>query len=65
MTRLLYRGASFVNGLTNGKTYEVEDMNQFCVSVIDDSGKQHFYSKVNPCKFGSIGMKGSWSEVTK
>lgn len=65
MTRLQYKGSSFTNGLTNGKMYDVEDMNQFCVSVIDDSGKQHFYSKVNPCQFGSVGMKGSWLEVSK
>ncbi|WP_036609495.1 hypothetical protein [Oribacterium sp. P6A1] len=65
MTRLVYKGSSFANGLTNGKMYEVEDVNQFCVSVIDDSGMQHFYSKVNPCQFGSVGMKGAWSEVSK
>ena len=49
--KLKYIGDSFLEGLTDGQLYEGKYVNIFCVAIIDDTGKEKIYSKLNPGPF--------------
>ena len=49
--KLKYIGDSFFEGLTDGQFYEGKDVNIFCVALIDDTGKEKIYSRLNPGPF--------------
>ena len=62
--RMTYVGESFRGiGLTNGKTYMVEEANKFCYLVRDDSGEKIFYSKFHPAPFDGSGEGGVWMQA--
>ncbi|MCR4622664.1 MAG: hypothetical protein K5663_11345 [Clostridiales bacterium] len=49
--RVKYIGESFgVDGLTDGKTYEVQEVDSLTgmLRVVDDSGEDYLYSPTNP-----------------
>lgn len=49
--RVKYVGVSFgVDGLTNGKEYDVDRVDELsgALAVIDDSGEDYLYSPTNP-----------------
>ena len=46
--KLQYVGDSFRDGLTDGKFYEGKAINMFCIALIDDSGIEKIYSRLNP-----------------
>ena len=61
--RLKYIGESFgVDELTNGKIYEAQDEGDF-YRVIDDSGEDYLYSKVNPAPLDGSSKGGKWEIV--
>ena len=58
--KLKYIGESFgVDSLTDGKIYEAIDEGDF-YRVIDDSGEDNLYSKVNPALSDSGSPGGVW-----
>ena len=52
-------GDSFKEGLTDGKLYEGKDINMFCVALIDDTGIEKIYSRINPGPFAGQSC-GRW-----
>ena len=63
--KLKYIGKTFYNGLglTNGKTYDAEVENNDYYRVIDDSGEDYLYSKVNPGPLDESSEGGRWEIV--
>lgn len=64
--KLRYVGESFgVDGLTNGKIYEItiEDNDYYC--VIDDSGEDYLYPKTNPAPLDGSSKGGRWEIVSE
>ncbi|PWM22743.1 MAG: hypothetical protein DBX44_06720 [Oscillospiraceae bacterium] len=64
--QLRYIGESFgVDGLTNGKIYEawVEDNDYY--RVVDDSGEDYLYDKINPRPLDGSSPGGRWEIVEK
>ena len=60
--KLKYIGESFgVDSLTDGKIYEATDEGDF-YRVIDDSGEDYLYSKVNPAPSDSSSYGGVWQQ---
>ncbi len=63
--KLKYIGESFgVDSLTNGKIYEATEENGM-YRVIDDSGEDYLYSKVNPAPLDQSSKGGIWEIVEK
>lgn len=63
--KLRYIGESFgVDELTNGKIYEATDEGDF-YRVIDDSGEDYLYSKVNPAPLDGSSPGGRWEIIEK
>lgn len=63
--KLKYIGESFgVDSLTDGKNYEATDEGDF-YRVIDDSGENYLYSKVNPAPYDSSSFGGVWLVIEK
>lgn len=61
--KLKYIGESFgVDELTNGKIYEAVEEGDF-YRVIDDSGEDYLYSRVNPAPWDGSGPGGRWEIV--
>lgn len=61
--KLKYIGESFgVDGLTNGKIYDAEDEGDF-FRVIDDSGEDYLYSKINPAPLDGGSRGGRWEII--
>ena len=50
--------------MTNGKIYEATDEGDF-YRVIDDSGEDYLYSKVNPAPLDGSGPGGRWEIIEK
>ena len=63
--KLKYIGESFgVDSLTDGKIYEAIDEGDF-YRVIDDSGEDYLYSKVNHAQSDSSSYGGVWLVIEK
>lgn len=63
--KLKYIGKSFgVDSLTDGKTYDATDEGDF-YRVIDDSGEDYLYSKVNPAPLDGSSPGGKWEIVER
>jgi hypothetical protein len=62
--KLRYIGESFgAVSLTNGKVYEATDENPGMYRVIDDSGEDYLYSKINPAPLDGSSPGGRWEVV--
>lgn len=62
--KLRYVGESFyVEGLTNGKIYEAWEEDEDYYRVIDDSGEDYLYSKINPGPLDGSNAGGIWVEA--
>jgi hypothetical protein len=62
--KLRYIGESFgVDELTNGKIYEATEENADYYRVIDDSGEDYLYTKINPAPLGGSSPGGRWEIV--
>ena len=59
--KLKYVGESFgVEGLTNGKIYDVSIDESGMYRVIDDSGEDYLYSPTNPAPLDGSSKGGKW-----
>lgn len=62
--KLRYVGESFyLFGLTNGKVYEAWSEGDDLYRVIDDSGEDYLYDKVNPRPLDGSSKGGRWEIV--
>ena len=63
--KLRYVGESFYNGfgLTNGKIYEAWEEDADYYRVIDDSGEDYLYPKINPHAPDGSTTEGRWEIV--
>ena len=62
--KLRYIGESFgIDSLTNGKIYDAEIENEGMYRVIDDSGEDYLYSKVNPAPLDGSSPGGRWEII--
>lgn len=62
--KLRFVGESFyVEGLTNGKVYEAWEEDKDYYRVIDDSGEDYLYPKINPHAPDGSTTKGRWEIV--
>ena len=62
--KLRYIGESFyVEGLTNGKVYEAWPEGDDLYRVIDDSGEDYLYDKINPRPLDGSSKGGRWEIV--
>lgn len=62
--KVKYIGKSFgVEGLTNGKEYEVVAIEGNMLRVIDDSGEDYLYSATNPSSLEDSSKCGRWEIV--
>lgn len=62
--KLRYVGESFgVDSLTNGVVYEASEFDADYYSVIDDSGEDYLYPKVNPAPADGSSPGGHWEIV--
>ena len=57
--KLQYVGDSFRDGLTDGKFYEGKAISICCIPLIDDSGIEKIYSRLNPGPFAGK-VSGRW-----
>lgn len=61
--KIRYIGESFgVDSLTNGKVYEATEENGM-YRVIDDSGEDYLYSKINPAPLDQSSLGGKWEII--
>lgn len=59
-----YKGQSFyVEGLTDGKVYEVISIEEDMLRVIDDSGDDYLYDSINPGPLDESSEGGRWEVV--
>lgn len=64
--KLRYIGESFgIDSLTNGKIYDAEIENEGMYRVIDDSGEDYLYSKVNPAPLDGSSPGGRWEIIER
>lgn len=67
--KLKYIGESFgVDGLTNGKIYNAAEgigTEKGMYRVIDDSGEDYLYSKINPAPLDGSSKGGKWEIVSE
>ncbi len=62
--KVKYTGESFgVEGLTNGKEYEVIAIEQDMLRIIDDSGEDYLYSISKPSSLEDSNKYGKWEIV--
>lgn len=62
--KLKYVGKSFgVDSLTNGKIYEATIEDEDYYRVIDDSGEDYLYSKINPAPLDERSEGGKWEII--
>lgn len=62
--KVRYTGVSFgVEGLTNGKEYEVKGIENNMLRIIDDSGEDYLYSATRPCSLEDNSKFGRWEIV--
>lgn len=66
--KLRYVGESFgVDGLTNGKIYDAFEgigAEEGFYRVIDDSGEDYLYSKLNPAPLDGSSPGGRWEFIS-
>lgn len=59
--KVKYIGESFgIEGLTNGKVYEVIAIEEDMLRVIDDSGEDYLYSSIKPSSLEDSTKYGIW-----
>lgn len=62
--KLKYVGESFgIDSLTNGKIYEATVEDEDFYRVIDDSGEDYLYSKINPAPLDGSCEGGIWEII--
>lgn len=62
--KVKYIGKSFgVEGLSNGKIYEVIAIEQDMLRIIDDSGEDYLYSITKPCSLEDSTKCGKWEII--
>ncbi len=62
--KVRYIGESFgIEGLTNGKEYEVIAIEDDMYRIIDDSGEDYLYSIHKPCSLEDSTKYGKWEIV--
>ena len=62
--KVKYIGESFgIEGLTNGKIYEVISIEDDMLRIIDDSGEDYLYSIVKPCSLEDSNKCGRWEII--
>lgn len=62
--KIKYIGESFgIDELTNGKVYDAEIEDADYYRVIDDSGEDYLYSKINPAPLDGSSKGGRWEMV--
>lgn len=62
--KVKYIGVSFgVEGLTNGKIYDVIGIEDYMLRIIDDSGEDYLYSAIKPCLLEDSSKCGEWEIV--
>ena len=62
--KVKYIGESFgVEGLTNGKMYEVLKIEGDMIRIIDDSGEDYLYSIVKPSCLNNYKKCGKWEII--
>ena len=62
--KVKYTGESFgVEGLTNGKEYEVIAIEQDMLRIIDDSGQDYLFSISKPSSLVDSNIYGKWEIV--
>ena len=64
--KIKYVGESFgAVSLTNGKVYDAIIENEDFYRVIDDSGEDYLYSRVNPAPLDGSSPGGTWEIIEK
>lgn len=59
--RVKYIGKSFgVEQLTDGKVYDVLDIDDTFIRIIDDSGEDYLYSTNKPSSLDNSSLCGKW-----
>lgn len=62
--KVKYIGVSFgVEGLTNGKIYDVIGIEDYMLRIIDGSGEDYLYSAIKPCSLEDSSKCGEWEIV--
>ncbi len=62
--KVKYIGKSFgVEGLTNGKIYNVTGVENGMLKVIDDSEEEYLYSIIKPSCLTDVSLCGKWEIV--
>lgn len=62
--KLRYIGESFgVDSLTNGKIYDATIEDDDYYRVIDDSGEDYLYARVNPAPLDGSSVGGRWEII--
>lgn len=62
--KVKYLGKSFgIEGLTNGKTYFVTNIEEGMLKIIDDSEEEYLYSASKPCDIEDISLCGRWEII--
>ena len=62
--KVKYIGDTFgLEGLTNGKIYEVLKIERDMIRIIDDSGEDYLYSIVKPSCLDDYKKYGKWEVV--
>lgn len=62
--KVKYIGVSFgVDGLTNGKTYDVVGIEESMLRVIDDSEEDYLYSIITPSALDNEKLCGRWELI--
>lgn len=62
--KVKYIGESFgIEGLTNGRIYDVIAIEDNMLRIIDDSGEDYLYSITTPCSLEDNSKCGKWEIV--
>lgn len=62
--KVKYIGKSFgIDGLTNGKIYEVIAIEDDMLRIIDDSNEDYLYSITKPCSLEDSSKYGEWEII--
>ncbi len=62
--KVKYLGKSFgIEGLTDGKTYFVTNIEEGMLKVIDDSEEEYLYSSTKPSDIENPSLYGSWEII--
>lgn len=63
--KVKYIGETFYGGLglTNGKVYNVVEEEGSFYRIVDDSGEDYLYSKINPAPMDGSSKGGHWKVI--